>query len=1195
MKKLIYCAAALVTALFAGSCQRELLDPAGGNGTVTYTVQVPEVGTKALGDDVTVINDLVYAVYRTTENSLQETLDNWEDATYLVYGKNVEGQAYNQGKTTVSLELINNQNYVILFWAQQNDVWVKGNDFDLTKITYPDYLIANSENADKYAAFSGVEFLAAGDFAGQKTAILTRPFAQINIATKDPQNYDVKVTGATITVKNVGNEYNVAKKAPATTKDQVIYTWKTKPETSAFSVNNVEYEHYVAMNYVFAYDNVKVAYDIHTRNHGTVSNEIINVPVEKNYRTNIVGNLLTSNVDYEVTLDKDWESEYVGPEFVQVPAYDADSKTWTVTNADELAWVAASVNGTIGLQTKAGATSKTFKGETVVLANDIDLQGKPWTPIGNGDHANRYEYLFGGTFDGQGHSIKNMNVDYTECAGLFGRICGATIKRVTIDGFNLKSDHYAGAIIGWAETGANPITVENCKALNGTITVNVAEIEDGRHDLGDKAGAIVGYSHHGNYKNNEVNNVIIEGYRDLGAIVGYGNNSVVTDNKISDVTLVQNLECDYKKDEEGGSTPNTIDHFVGRKGGTCTIVRNTGEATIVTAVASGVYASNTENGDVKEYSVYAAEGLKWIAANVDDNDGFAGKTVKLTHDIDLFQGYMSDGDPVSTEPIGTTGEYDDRGRLVCEPFKGTFDGQGHTIKNIYQNGYLWKYWFGQYGSIGLFSELESATVKNLVIDNFESRIEGGDIAFITGSATGNCVFENIEIKNSRIATFNNGIGGIIGWSGAGNYTFKNIKLDAATTIGGFQQSFDSSVGGIVGQAEPGATYNFENIEISCRLDVYNDVTASWQYYLYRMCGMIIGRCEETTTINGVNYPDLSKYNLSFNNVVVNYGDWMNYHYQECSHGPKGNGARVEAGFLYDGHPTCAGGGEVIYLPFDQLIGGDQLGVRGLREVEGVTVNYPASYRREVSTAAALTEALGKGVSVILDADIDLGSTILTMDKGQTLDLGGKTLTQSGQNRGIILKNGASIKNGVINHSGTVAAVRAWNVESIENVTINLETPASGTVTGIAVQQYSNVGTIKNVTVTGAGVTQAIEVQYQATVDLIEDVTVDNSTAANGVALVINGGNVGKAKNCTFKGNAYGVTMHLKGEFAVGLELENCKVEGTTASIYAWDEKGKSNTSGSLNLTYDAATTLTGPFVWDFEEECQSVVTLNCPQ
>ena len=101
--------------------------------------------------------------------------------------------------------------------------------------------------------------------------------------------------------------------------------------------------------------------------------------------------------------------------------------------------------------------------------------------------------------------------------------------------------------------------------------------------------------------------------------------------------------------------------------------------------------------------------------------------------------------------------------------------------------------------------------------------------------------------------------------------------------------------------------------------------------------------------------------------------------------------------------------------------------------------------------------------------------------------------------------------------------------------------------------------------------------------------------ANGIGLVINGGKVGLAKNSTFKGNVYGVTMHLKGVFAVGLEMENCVVEGTTASVYAWDEKGASNTSGSLTLTYDASTKLEGPFIWDFEEECQSVVTLNKPE
>ena len=74
-------------------------------------------------------------------------------------------------------------------------------------------------------------------------------------------------------------------------------------------------------------------------------------------------------------------------------------------------------------------------------------------------------------------------------------------------------------------------------------------------------------------------------------------------------------------------------------------------------------------------------------------------------------------------------------------------------------------------------------------------------------------------------------------------------------------------------------------------------------------------------------------------------------------------------------------------------------------------------------------------------------------------------------------------------------------------------------------------------------------------------------------------------------------MKLKGVFDVGLELEKCIVEGNTASIYADDEKGISNTSGSFTLTYDKDTKdkLNGPFIWDFEDECKSVVTLNKPE
>ena len=350
------------------------------------------------------------------------------------------------------------------------------------------------------------------------------------------------------------------------------------------------------------------------------------------------------------------------------------------------------------------------------------------------------------------------------------------------------------------------------------------------------------------------------------------------------------------------------------------------------------------------YGVYTAEGLQWIADQINGTSTSLpedlqqlqgirqypvnGKTIKLLADIDLHFGYMDDGDPITFTPIGDK-----------TSFSGEFNGNNHTIKNLYQNGWALGYEWGAYGSLGLFANLKDATVKNVVIEGMEALVEGGDISFIAGSATGTCVFEDITINNSKIGTYNNGIGGIIGWSGAGNYTFKNITLGEDVVLGGLWGSFDSSVGGIVGQAEPGATYNFENVEINCRIDAYNDVTASYDYYNYRMCGMIIGRCAETTTIDGRNYPDLSKYNMSFNNVVVNYGTWMNYHYCRPS---EGRGTRVEAGYAYGGiaadhdHSTCTMH-HYNCIPFDQLIGGAQYGVKGLREVAGVTVNYPAEY------------------------------------------------------------------------------------------------------------------------------------------------------------------------------------------------------------------------------------------------------------
>ena len=335
-----------------------------------------------------------------------------------------------------------------------------------------------------------------------------------------------------------------------------------------------------------------------------------------------------------------------------------------------------------------------------------------------------------------------------------------------------------------------------------------------------------------------------------------------------------------------------------------------------------------------EYKIETAEQLAGLAELVSGSTTFDGVTFILANDLYCEDTTASaDGDPLTFRPIGD--------KSKNGTFEGVFDGNGKTISNLYQNGWDLGYMWGAYGSYGLFGNLNDATVKNLTLSGGESYIEGGDVSFVAGSATGTCVFENITIEDSIAATYNNGCGGIIGWSGAGNYTFKNITIAEDAVLGGLWGSFDSSIGGVVGQGEPGATYNFENVNIACRIDAYNDCTASYDYYNYRMCGMIIGRLEETTTIDGANYPDTSKYNITCKDVTVTYDDWANYHYCRAA---GARGIRVEAGYAYDGiaadydHSICTVH-HMELIPFDQIFGGDQYGVKGLESYDGVTVIY----------------------------------------------------------------------------------------------------------------------------------------------------------------------------------------------------------------------------------------------------------------
>ena len=353
MKKLIYCALALAAGLFASSCQQENLEPVQEGNTVTFTVEIPEVATKAeVVDDGTNINNLVYAVYRTDGSDLTEAAASI-DPTKLVYRINPKAQgevtAFTaDGKTNVTLELINNQKYIVLFWAQVNQTWVTGTEFDLTNIAYPNKLTANQ---NKYEAFCGAAFVDEVTGATKKSVTLTRPFAQINLASTDPANYNVDIVSSSVKIENAYPKFNVATKKASGEFRTVEYTTSENPDG-----NFGDYDHYVAMSYIFANPKedgtspVKVTCTINTASHGeNIVKEVSNVPVAQNHRTNIIGDLLTSDVKYDVTLDNKWGT----------PSFEVE----VVNSVAELASIFEELNDVNSTVTKA----------EVALGADMDL------------------------------------------------------------------------------------------------------------------------------------------------------------------------------------------------------------------------------------------------------------------------------------------------------------------------------------------------------------------------------------------------------------------------------------------------------------------------------------------------------------------------------------------------------------------------------------------------------------------------------------------------------------------------------------------------------------------------------------------------------------------------------------------------------------------------------------------------------
>jgi hypothetical protein len=179
----------------------------------------------------------------------------------------------------------------------------------------------------------------------------------------------------------------------------------------------------------------------------------------------------------------------------------------------QLAWLKNEVNN-----------GNRFLNKTIELMNNIDLNDKEWTPIGN--EANPFQ----GTFDGNNFSISNLKITSPQkFIGLFGLIDGAIISNFSLSDVNINVN---GSIqddvsLGSAVAFSQDSSLSNIDTINGNISLI------SNSNLNNYVGGLVGY-HQGESLieySDLTNNIEITGKSYVGGIVGLGKKLSISEAK----------------------------------------------------------------------------------------------------------------------------------------------------------------------------------------------------------------------------------------------------------------------------------------------------------------------------------------------------------------------------------------------------------------------------------------------------------------------------------------------------------------------------------------------------------------------------------------------------------------------------------------------------------------------------------------
>lgn len=558
MKRMFLSMLAAVT-LFASCSQEEVVSQqqaTGEESLVSFTLITPELGSRAaateFNGDGKLATDLYYAVYDETIGEIVEPIS--------VKGTEPVGIEVGTPKT-IQLPLLNGHKYSLIFWAE-NAGCPYTVDWEEKTIAL-DANASLKNNQEVYDAFYA--YYPTFTVTGHKTETieLKRPFAQLNIATSendlkrvvkyyygDDQSKAITSTQIVVTTPTAmdlttGNAYD---------EQELTYTMETygelKPKTGLFpatvdpTIDGVYKA--ISLNYLLVSAEKQLVDIKMSCNSGVeLDKEFKNVPVQRNYRTNIYGNIYTSQSDWTVEI----KPEFGGENNLEVVAVATEAeltaaitKGGLITLADDITIsetmnILADKNVTINLNGKI-LTNKLDNTNTDVLTVAaggtliIDGEGTVEAVTGNDGYAvisdgtliinggtfksgvdangeanaviyargNGKIYVNGGTFPNDSDSKYVLNKKDQDRATTVIEVTGGKFQNFNpgdnaaegpgtnflADGYTVKKDGDYYEVVDYTEvfTGADDVAMLSDVKVDATVTVGAGNTIDGQgHEI----------------------------------------------------------------------------------------------------------------------------------------------------------------------------------------------------------------------------------------------------------------------------------------------------------------------------------------------------------------------------------------------------------------------------------------------------------------------------------------------------------------------------------------------------------------------------------------------------------------------------------------------------------------------------------------------------------------------------------------